>query len=102
MIISKHLPVSPDGIILGFDVTGFEYHDLSCSWFCTYIHRDMYELYQIKSNSYGLLDDYEDAKKVYEWIAEDEMKGTRAEPIPYDFWLLVSHPLTAETENPSA
>ena len=91
--ISKKLSISQDGTILGFDVIGFEYNNLSHSWICTYIHRDMHELYGIKPNQYGLLDDYEDAKKVYEWIEQDENKLTRAEPIPYDFWLVVSHPL---------
>ena len=66
--ISQEVPLSQDGTILGFDVAGFEYHDLSCSWFCTYIHRDMYELYGIRPNPFGLLDEYEDAKRVYEWI----------------------------------
>lgn len=91
--IEQHRPLLPDGTILGFDVVGFEYNNLSCSWICSYIHRDMYKLYGMRPNQYGLLDSFDDAQKVYDWIAEDEMKGTRAEPIPYDFWLLVSHPL---------
>jgi len=99
-IIAKHLPVSEDGVILGFDVIGMEYSNLSHSWFCTYIHRDMFELYGIKSNALGLLDEYEDAKKVYEWIEQDENKRARAELVPYDFWLVVSHALEDETENP--
>jgi hypothetical protein len=99
--ISQKISILSDGTILGFDVVGFEYNDLSCSWICSYIHRDMYELYGMKPNQYGLLDGYEDAKKIYEWIEEDEMKGTRAEPIGYDFWLVISHPLENKTENPS-
>lgn len=91
--IEQHRPLLPDGTILGFDVVGFEYNDLSCSWLCSYIHRDMHKLYGIGPNQFGLLDSFDDALKVYDWIAEDEVKGTRAEPIPYDFWLLVSHPL---------
>jgi|GEM_PF-2407576 len=88
------------GITLGFEVVSYCYHDFSHTWLCGYLHRDMYELYGIKPNQYGLLDTFEDAKKIYDWIAEDEMKGTRAEPIPYDFWLVVSHALEDETENP--
>ena len=38
-----------------------------------------------------MIDSYEYAKKIYDWIAEDEQKGTRAEPEPYDFWLLTSY-----------
>lgn len=98
--IVEKTPLLQNGIPLGFEVVGSESYGFSCSWLCNYIHRDMHELYDINPNQYGLLDDYNDAKKVYDWIAEDEMKGTRAEPIPYDFWLLVSHPLMEETENP--
>jgi hypothetical protein len=91
--VSQKIPMLDDGTVLGFDVLSYAYHDFGHSWLCNYIHRDMHELYGIKPNQYGFIDTFEDAKKVYDWIAEDDMKGTRAEPIPYDFWLLVSHPL---------
>jgi len=45
-----------------------------------------------------VLDSYTDAKQINDWIAEDEGKGTRAEPEPYDFWLVLSYPL--EVNNP--
>lgn len=94
--LSQKIPISTDSEALGFEVVGSDPYTFSCSWLCNYIHRDMYELYGIRPNEYGLITDFDDARKVYDWIAEDEMKGTRAEPIPYDFWLLVSHPLQAE------
>lgn len=97
--ISQQVPILSSGEVLGYEVLGFELNNFSTSWLCNYIHRDMFELYGIRPNGYGLIDDFDDARKVYEWIAEDEMAGTRAEPIPYDFWLLVSHPL--EAENPA-
>jgi hypothetical protein len=55
----------------------------------------MVNLYNIRPNSSGLIDSYDDAKKVYVWIAEDHMQGHRAEPEPYDIWLLISYPLMA-------
>jgi hypothetical protein len=54
----------------------------------------MHELFGIRPNQYGLISTYDEAKKVHDWIAEDNMQGTRAEPYPYDAWLLVSYPLT--------
>ena len=98
--ISDRTPLSQNGISLGFEIVGSEPYGFSHSWLCSYIHRDMHDLYGIKPNQYGFIDTFDDAKKVYDWIAEDEMKGTRAEPIPYDFWLIISHPLKEETENP--
>jgi hypothetical protein len=32
-------------------------------------------------------------KRVHNWIAEEDMQGTRGEPEPYDAWLLVDYPL---------
>ncbi len=91
--ISQQSTMSTTGQILGFEVLTYSYHGFGHSWLCSYIHRDMFDLYGIQTNSYGLIDTYDDAKNVYEWIAEDDMKGHRGEPEPYDFWLLVSHPL---------
>lgn len=95
-LISQKIPLSTDSEILGFEVLSYDYHNLGHTWLCSYLHRDMHKLYGIKPNQYGLIDDYNDAKKVYEWIAEDDMKGRRAEPEPYDFWLVISHPLTEQ------
>jgi hypothetical protein len=91
--IEQHLPIESNGIILGFEVVSYQYHDLSHSWLCNYLQQDMFDLYGIRPNQYGLIDSHDEANKVYNWIAEDDMKGTRAEPEPYDFWLLISYPL---------
>lgn len=55
----------------------------------------MNKLLGLRANARVLIDTYADAKKVNDWIAEDDGKGVRAEPEPYDFWLLVSYPLDA-------
>jgi hypothetical protein len=84
------------GEVLGFEVISFEYGDFSHTWLCSRLDAEMNQLFGIRPNQYGLLNEYDEAKKIYEWIAEDEMMGTRAEPVPYSFWLLVSHSLTEE------
>jgi hypothetical protein len=92
--LGQHLPMELGGDMLGFEVVSFAYHDFGHSWLCSGLHKDMHALYGIRPNAYGLIDSEDDARKVSDWIAEDEMKGTRAEPEPYDYWLLVSYPLT--------
>ena len=94
--ISRQIPILETGNVLGYEVLSYDYHNLGHTWLCSLIHNDMYELYGIKPNQHGFLATYDDAKKVYDWIAEEEMKGTRAEPEPYDFWLVISHPLAED------
>jgi hypothetical protein len=94
--IEQHLSMETDGEVLGFEVVSFEYGNLGHSWLCSHLDIEMSQLFGIRPNQYGLLNTHDEAKKIYEWIAEDEMMGTRAEPVPYDFWLLVSYPLNEE------
>jgi hypothetical protein len=96
--IQQHLPLETSGTTLGFEVVSFSYSDYGCSWLCNYLHHDMFDLHSIRPNRYGLLDTYAEAKQVYDWIAEGERQGVRrAEPEPYDFWLLVSYPLNHDS-----
>jgi hypothetical protein len=95
-LIEQHLPLETGGTLLGYDVVSYSYHDLSCSWLCNLNIRTMHEMFDVRPNNYGLFETYEDARKVDQWIFEDDMKGTRAEPEPYDVWMLMSYPLTAE------
>ncbi|MBK9123172.1 MAG: hypothetical protein IPM16_08635 [Chloroflexi bacterium] len=91
-----HAPVPEldrTGIVLGYDVVGVEGGDFSHSWLCSNLQVDMNEMYGIRPNTYGLIDTYEDARRINDWIDEDEMQGFRAEPEPYSTWLLVSYPL---------
>jgi hypothetical protein len=91
--IQACLVVEPGGVVLGYDIVSFRYGDFGHSWLCSGLDKDMHELYGIRANHHGLLATYEDAKQVNDWIAEDDCKGQRAEPEPYDFWLLMSYPL---------
>jgi hypothetical protein len=91
-IVGEHEPLPTGGNILGFEVTSFHFGH-GHSWLCSGLERDMHELFGIRPNSYGLIDSYEEAKKAYQWIAEDKLQGTRAEPEPYYPWLIVQYPL---------
>ena len=91
--IKQGLLMEEPNAILGYDVVSYSYHDFSHSWLCSHLEQDMNDKFGIRANQYGLLDTFEDAQKINDWIAEDEMKGTRAEPEPYDFWLIASYDL---------
>ncbi len=92
--VEQHLPLETGGGTLGFEVVSYSYSDYGCSWLCNYLHLDMFDLNGIRPNNYGLIDTHIEAKQVYNWIDEGEKQGVRrAEPEPYDFWLLVSYPL---------
>ncbi|NDJ79370.1 MAG: hypothetical protein GYB65_24230 [Chloroflexi bacterium] len=88
--IEQHLPMEQGGEVLGFEVVGYTHNDFDCTWLCSHLHEEMFRLFGIRPNQYGLLDHYEDARKIYDWITEDPK---RAEPIGYDIWLLASYPL---------
>ncbi|MEO8609608.1 MAG: hypothetical protein ABI690_17075 [Chloroflexota bacterium] len=91
--IEQHLTLETSGTILGFDVTSYAHHDFDCSWFCNYLHQDVFDLYGIRPNQFGLIETNVEAKTVYNWINDDDINRTRAESQLYDFWLLVSYPL---------
>lgn len=93
---TRRLPLENGGTALGFEVVSFSYNDFGDSWLCSGLERDMHRLYGIRPNSYGLLNTFEEAQIVYNWIAEDKMQGRRAEPEPYYPWLLVSYPFTID------
>jgi hypothetical protein len=94
--ITQHAQLAAGGIPLGFEVVSYADSNFSHSWLCSGLHKDMKDLFDIQTGQYGLIKTREDAEKVYEWIAEDDQKGHRAEPEPYAYWLLVSYPLSAE------
>ncbi|MCA9885199.1 MAG: hypothetical protein KC708_19615, partial [Anaerolineae bacterium] len=73
------------------EVLSESFTEMGCSWLCSGLEKDMFTLFGIRPNEHGLLNSLEDAMKVYEWIAEDECKGYRAEPEPYFPWLVVSY-----------
>ncbi len=92
--IKQGISVDPSGTPLGYDVVSYSYSDFAHSWLCSGLEHDMHKLFGIRTNALGLLDSFADAKQINDWIAEDEGQGRRAEPEAYDFWLLLSYPLT--------
>jgi hypothetical protein len=91
--VNKKVALEIEGNILGFELMSF-FGAWSHSWLCSGLEKDMHELFGIRPNQHGLIDSYEDAKKVHDWIAEDKMQGTRSEPEPYYPWLIVQYPLS--------
>lgn len=91
--VGQHLPMTAGGTPLGFEVASFAYNDFGHSWLCSGLQSEMFKLYGIRPGQLGLIQSEEDARKVYEWIAEDDLKGQRAEPEPYHYYLLGRHPL---------
>jgi hypothetical protein len=95
--IEQRLTMENGGKVLGFDVLSYSYSDFAHSWLCSYSLQEVQEMFGVIPNPDGLFTSYEDARKVDQWIFEDDMKGARAEPEPYDVWLLMSYPLTSES-----
>lgn len=91
--IEQRLPVDSSGTPLGFEVMSFAYNDFGHSWICSGLVDEMNARFGIRPGQFGLLQTRDDAQRVYDWIAEDEGRGQRAEPEPYDYWLLLSYPL---------
>jgi hypothetical protein len=91
--IELHLPLAEGGRVLGFEVISFEYGSFRHSWLCNYLHYEIHKLFGIRAGQYGLLQKEADARQIYEWIEEDDR---RAEPVPYDYWLLVDYPLSTD------
>lgn len=91
-VLSRNESLPLTGTILGFEIVSYN-NNLSHSWLCSGLEKEMHELFGIKPNRYGLIDTYDEAIQVYNWITEDNMQGTRAEPEPYYPWLIVHYPL---------
>jgi hypothetical protein len=91
--IEQHLPMESGGIALGYEVVAYTHTDFDCSWLCSYLHSEAYDLFGIHPNRYGLINDYEQAKRVWKWTDERTRQGKKTRHEPYDFWLLVSYPL---------
>jgi hypothetical protein len=92
-VLSKRESPPPGGNILGFEVVSYNVN-LGCSWLCGNLERKMHQEFGIRPGQYGLIETFEDANKVYDWILEGEAKGEhRGEPEPYYPWLIVRYSL---------
>jgi hypothetical protein len=82
-VLSERKSLPSSGEILGFEVAS-HFGNLGCSWLCSGLEKDMYREFGIRPGQYGLIETFDDANRVYEWILEGEAKGEhRGEPEPY-------------------
>lgn len=95
--IKRRLPIEEGGLPIGFEIVSRFHYEFSHSWLCSGLDRDMNELFGLRTNASGLIDTYSDAKMVNDWIDEDDEKGSRGEPEPYDSWLFISYRLEAQS-----
>ncbi|MBI1277350.1 MAG: hypothetical protein GC179_04405 [Anaerolineaceae bacterium] len=91
LVLSHLEPLKPNGNILGFEILSYMYSNLDHSLLCNYLEREIFQIFGIRPNQYGLIQTYKDAMKIYEWMWEDENRG---EPEPYYPWLIVQYPTT--------
>lgn len=97
-MLRKGEPLSPGGQVLGYEVLSYSYA-IGHSWLCSGLEREMHTLFGIRPNARGFIETYDEAMRVYKWIAEDEQQGQRAEPEPYYPWRVVDYPLKATPED---
>jgi hypothetical protein len=88
--IFSHRSLEAGGTALGYELVGLFHYAFSHSWLCSGLEVDAHQQLEIVPNQYGLISNYEDAKKIYDLMRAGELKG---EPEPYDAWLLLSYPL---------
>ena len=91
-VISQRRAVPKEGVALGFDIVGISHGGFECSWFCSYAEQRVFVDTGIKPGEYGLIQNYEDALKVDEWV-NDDVNQEFVDPIPFFPWLLVEYPL---------
>lgn len=60
--ILRHLSMLDNGLILGYEVVSFDY-GLGHSWLCNYLETEMFNMFNIRPNQYGLIDNFGEAKK---------------------------------------
>ena len=85
--ILKHLPMERGGKILGFDVSSYAHHNFDHTWMSHYHHRGVFETLDIRPGKYGLLATREEAIRARDYTNAHESYD-------YDYFLMVSYPLT--------
>lgn len=85
--ILQNRPVRLDGSVLGFEPLVFE-GSLSHSWLCNSLETPVAEHLQIRPNSVGMIEQFEDACACVDYISADEVG---AEPGLWLPWLIIEH-----------
>lgn len=79
------------GAVMGYETLCYEY-DIDCSWWCyPDLVNEAFEKYDIKPNSNGFLDNFDDAKKVGEIALEMGIIDCIWHP-----WLVIQYPIHSE------
>jgi hypothetical protein len=84
-LVNDRLPPAEAGSHLGFEPLGFEgtkFH----SWLCHYAPDEVFKRFGIRPNQFGLMDKFEDARQVNDYLLE-----TGAEPAIWTPWLLLDY-----------
>lgn len=97
--VLKRGDTPPPGEILGFEMLGYEAG--YWSWLRNGLEKDAYYNFGIKPNQYGLIGTYIEAKRVHQWIIqEQDANNFKVEPMPYAPWLIMRYTLrmTGQTD----
>ncbi len=87
----QKLPMEDGGVVLGFDISSYAYHNFDHTWFSHGHHLGVYETLGIRPNQDGLVAIREDAIRARNYTNEHDEHF-------YDEWLLISYPLMLDTE----
>ena len=84
-LVNEQRSPADGGKAAGFEPLGFEgtkFH----SWLCHYAPDEAYKRFGIRPNQFGLIDKFDDARQVNEYLLE-----TGAEPAIWEPWLLLDY-----------
>ena len=90
-MVEKHVSVEGGGTPRGFEVVSYEY-GLEHSWLCNSLERDVNEQFGIAANGVGLLDTFEEAATVADFVNREDVG---AEPGLWLPWLVMEFPIAA-------
>jgi hypothetical protein len=91
-LVREKRPPADGGNALGFEPLGFEataFH----SWLCHYAPDEIYKRFGIRPNHVGLIDGFDEARQVNEYLLQ-----TGAEPAIWEPWLLLDYAPTGAQE----
>lgn len=90
-MIEKRRALEGGGSPRGFEVLSYEY-GLEHSWLCNSLEREAFEQLGITPNELGLLDTFENASRVVDYVNRDDVG---AEPGLWLPWMVVEYPIAA-------
>ncbi len=88
-LVSRRLPVAPDGRALGYEVLDVVAGESRHSWHCQGIEQEMHDRFGVRLASGGMIPDAEDARRVAT-VCDAE----QGEPGVWRAWLVTEYPLS--------